>query len=67
MLEGFERGLQFGFVGSLGHTLKKENKHTVDDLTSTVGVPATSRILMGDCQKLTLSFSTLTKVPFLSF
>ena len=28
-----------------------------------LGVPATSRILTGDCQKL--SFSTLSKVPFL--
>ena len=30
-----------------------------------VGVPATSHILTGDSQKL--SFSTLTKVPFLIF
>ena len=30
-----------------------------------LGVPATSWILMGDSQKL--SFSTLTKVPFLIF
>ena len=34
-------------------------------LSCTLGVPATSRILTGDSQKL--NFSTLTKVPFLIF
>ena len=33
--------------------------------TYTLGVPATSQVLTGDCQKH--SFSTLTKVPFLIF
>ena len=36
-----------------------------EKLIGSLGVPATSRILIGDCQKL--SFSTLTKVPFLIF
>ena len=34
-------------------------------LVNAIGVPATSQILTGDSQKL--SFSTLTKVPFLIF
>ena len=46
---------------------KKYRQHLpvvhVQDLL--LGVPATACILTGDCQKI--SFSTLTKVPFLIF
>ena len=43
-------------------------KHKIKYISTcvpTLGVPATSRILMGDCQKF--SFSILRKVPFLIF
>ena len=45
------------------HSLKKLTKN--QRILPTLGVPTTSRILTGDSHKL--SFSTLTKIPFLIF
>ena len=47
------------------HKKRFFSSFSASDSTYTLGVPATSRILTGDSQKL--SFSILRKVPFLIF